>query len=320
MATATSKPKKRKRVAVKNAGSRHCSVLLSVMPDRKPMASPVSIPITPRKRRSTDKNEGADNGRWKRRRELEQKLWAEFKDNPTDELRNKIWVHYQPLVQFLAVRLKSKLPEWVDLQDLIGAGNLGLQAAIRKFNSDLGVRFETYAVSRVRGAMVDAVRRQDWVPRLIRHRNHRLERLIQEMERQLGHAPTEEEISARLGIDPMAYAQLKKELELRAFVPAEEGGDDNGRDSLRLEMVEDRRTVHPSTGLEREEIHKVAAAVLTTVENLVIRQYYFGERSMKQIGEELQVSESRVCQIHTKALTTLRRKLKAYGESCRLGG
>jgi RNA polymerase sigma factor for flagellar operon FliA len=288
------------------------------MVEQKQAKSHVNLPMSPKI--SQDKNPELarvlKKSDWRKKRHVEAKLWEQYKSDPSDRNRNVLWVFYQPLVKFIACRLKTKLPECVDRCDMVSAGNIGLQKAIAKFNPEICVRFETFAVPRLRGAMLDAVRSQDWVPRLIRTRNHQFERVVEELSLRLKRAPTEEEIAFHLGISDDIFQAMKKELEVRTFIPTDDAasGAKSSHDSFRLEMVEDQRITHPSEKMEKEEIGRVAEKVLSAIENAVIKRYYYGGQSMKQIGEALKVSESRVCQIHAKALEILRRKLRAYGE------
>jgi len=254
------------------------------------------------------------------RRHFEDQLWGAYFKGRSEEARNDLWVHYQPLVRYISERLKSKLPECIDIYDLMGSGNIGLQYAITKFEPEVGVRFETYCVPRIRGAILDSIRALDWVPRLIRNKSHQFERIVRELAAQLHREPSEEEIGARLNMNPQEFRELKNELNVRAQISVEgcarENSDD--RDLMRLEMLECRREVEPTRELQREEIRDMALRGLSTKERAVVEQYYFQGRSMKQIGEELELSESRICQIHSQVLDVLRKKFRAYGDSCHL--
>ncbi|HYG75347.1 MAG TPA: FliA/WhiG family RNA polymerase sigma factor [Planctomycetota bacterium] len=254
------------------------------------------------------------------RRHYEDQLWARYFKKRDEDARNALWVHYQPLVRYISERLKTKLPECIDVCDLMGSGNIGLQDAIAKFEPEVGVRFETYCVPRIRGAILDSIRALDWVPRLIRNKSHQYERIVRELAAQLHREPTEEEIAGRLNMSQQEFTDLRKELNVKAQISVEgcakENADD--RDLMRLEMLEHRREVEPTRELQREEIRYIALTGLNTKERAVVEQYYFQGRSMKQIGEELQLSESRICQIHSQVLDVLRKKFRAYHDSCHL--
>jgi RNA polymerase sigma factor FliA len=254
------------------------------------------------------------------RREFEDSLWGKYLKSRSETNRNALWVHYQPLVRYISERLKAKLPECIDVCDLIGAGNIGLQDAISKFDPGMDVRFETYCVPRIRGAILDSIRALDWVPRLIRNKSHQFERIVRELAAELHREPTEDETAKRLNMNLQQFHELQRELDVKAQISVEgcakDGNDE--RDLMRLEMLESRREVEPTRELQREEIRHIALRGLSTKERAVVEQYYFQGRSMKQIGTELRLSESRICQIHSQVLEVLKRKFRAYQESCAL--
>lgn len=295
------------------------SDLLDQDPKRKRVASPVSAPLTYRKPEEAAAKDEAKRGEAKlAKRAQEDAMWADYHADPSDAHRNTLWVYYQSLVRYIGERLKSKLPECVDVGDLVSSGNIGLQDAISKFDPQVGVRFETYCVPRIRGAMLDSIRAIDWVPRLIRNKNHQYERLVRELAAKLGREPSEEEIAKRLKMSMEKLRKLRKELDVKAQISIEGGHSDNAdeRDLLRLEMLEDRTEVEPTRELQREEIREMALRGLHPNEKHVVERYYFEGQSMKQIGAELNLSESRICQIHAQVLDVLRKKFRAYAHSC----
>jgi len=251
------------------------------------------------------------------RRRHEDQLWAAFFKTESADARNELWVYYQSLVKYIAERQKSKLPESVDVQDLMSAGNLGLQDAINKFDPKVGVRFETYCVPRIRGAMLDSIRAADWVPRLIRNKNHKFDKLHRELEAELGREPSDAELGERMSLEPRKLDKLKRELDVKAQISLE-GASDSGdeREVLRLEMLDDGTEFEPTREMQREEIRDMALRGLSANERTVVERYYFQGKSMKQIGDELMLSESRICQIHATVLMYLKRKFKAYEDSC----
>ncbi|HYF51456.1 MAG TPA: FliA/WhiG family RNA polymerase sigma factor [Planctomycetota bacterium] len=252
------------------------------------------------------------------RRKHEQQLWQRYLKTGSEASRNALWVHYQPLVRYISERLKAKLPECIDVCDLMGAGNIGLQDAIQKFDPRMDTRFETYCVPRIRGAILDSIRALDWVPRLIRNKSHQFERCVRELAAELHREPTDEEIARRLNMNMQQLNELKCELDVKAQISVEgcarDGSDE--RDLMRLEMLESRREIEPTRELQREEIREMALRGLNNKERAVVEQYYFQGRSMKQIGSELRLSESRICQIHSQVLEVLKRKFRAYQDSC----
>ncbi len=300
------------------------SDILDKSPHRKKACSPVSAPLTYRKPRTLESGKSTEaksvrSARMEKRR-VEEKLWGAFHKTKSSKSRNALWVHYQSLVRYIAERAKTRLPECIDVNDLISAGNIGLQDAILKFDPERGTRFETFCVPRIRGSMVDSIRAMDWVPRLIRNKSHQFDRLFQEMTTQLGREPMDEELAERLQMDMQKLDKLKKELDVKVQISLEGGNSDNAeeRDLLRLEMLEDKNELNPTRELQREEIRNIALKGLQKNERTVIEQYYFKNRSMKQIGDDLELSESRICQIHAQVLELLRKKFKSYSHSCHL--
>jgi RNA polymerase sigma factor for flagellar operon FliA len=296
------------------------SDILDQRPERKRVASPVNAPLIFHKTQAeqpTDSHQRRTARDAKRR--LESGLWnAWFKDRDEDA-RNALWVHYQGLVRYIADRQKTKLPDCIDVQDLVSAGNMGLLDAINKFDPTKGTRFETYCVPRIRGSMVDSIRAADWVPRLIRNKGHQYDRIVAELATELGREPSDEEVAKRLDIDLGELERLRGELDVKAqisFEGAADGADE--RDLLRLEMLADEDDIEPTQDLQREEIRNMALRGLQHAERWVVEQYYFHNRSMKQIGDDLNLSESRICQIHSQVIELLKRKFRAYEESCEL--
>jgi RNA polymerase sigma factor FliA len=317
----TSKPKK----LTTRKKSKYVSSVLEKGARRLRVSSPVSAPLTFRKpeEASTAAPTPAQAERAKakaQRRRHEDGLWANYASARDEESRNALWVHYQPLVRYIAERLKSKLPECIDVCDLVGSGNVGLQDAIQKFEPEIGVRFETYCVPRIRGAILDSIRALDWVPRLIRNKAHQYERVVRELAAQLRREPTLDEVRGRLKMSQEEFSELQKELNVKAQISVEgcskENADD--RDMLRLEVLENRREEEPTRNLQIEEIREIAVRGLNTKERYVVEQYYFHGQSMKQIGEDMELSESRICQIHSQVLDILRKKFRAYQDSCSL--
>lgn len=247
-------------------------------------------------------------------------VWSEYKADPTEERRNQLIEHYLPLVRSTAERLKSKLPESLDVNDLFSSGILGLMDAVEKFEPERGIRFETYCSLRVRGAILDDLRAADWVPRLVRSKAQQLERVSAELQADLNRPPSDEEISERLGISLDQFHAMRKEVEVRVQVSLEnrwnESADDGDarRDLQPLEMIEDKRQRDPHDSLERKEIRELAIKGLSEKERAVVVMYYFDCLTMKEIGAVLSLSESRVCQIHAQTMALLRDKFTMLGE------
>ena len=254
------------------------------------------------------------------KRQQEDALWSAYQKDPCEDTRNALWVNYQPLVRYISERLKSKLPECIDVNDLMGSGNIGLQDAIAKFDIGIGVRFETYCVPRIRGAILDSIRALDWVPRLIRNKGHQYARAVRELASELHREPREDEIAVRMNLTADEFSELQKELNVRAQISVESCSRENAdeRDLMRLEMLESKRENEPTRDLQRDEIRTIAARGLSDNERCVLQWYYFDGVSMKDIGKRLGLSESRICQIHSQVLEVLRKKFRAYEHSCTL--
>lgn len=229
------------------------------------------------------------------------------------ELSREEIVHkYLHLVKYVAGRISVGLPPNVDLNDLINDGVLGLLDAIEKFDDARGVKFETYAITRINGSILDALRSLDWVPRAVRQHARELERAHQELEAQLGRVPTDEEMAAHMGLDQAEFSRLAQRvrgtsvLSLEEFLPSEKGYEIPLADTLRdgedvVGEIEQREV--------RSEL-KQAVESLPPQERNVIRLYYFEGKTLKEIKGVLEVSESRVSQIHAQAVIRLRRRLQ----------
>ncbi|MHB8140011.1 MAG: FliA/WhiG family RNA polymerase sigma factor [Vulcanimicrobiaceae bacterium] len=227
--------------------------------------------------------------------------------------REEIVHKYLHLVKYVAGRISVNLPPNVELNDLINDGILGLIDAIEKYDDDRGVKFETYAITRINGAILDALRSLDWVPRAVRQRARELERAHQELEATLGRSPTESELAAHLGVTPAELAVILQRvrgtavLSLEEFLPNERGYEIPLVDTLHVDDNDVTAEV---------EQHEVHAALVRAVDGLppqertVIRLYYFEGQTLKEIKSTLGVSESRVSQIHAQAVIHLRRRLR----------
>jgi RNA polymerase sigma factor FliA len=233
-------------------------------------------------------------------------------DLPDFQNREFLITECLPLVKFVAHRISSRLPAHVELDDLIHSGILGLMDAIRKFEPDRNVKFKTYAEQRIRGAILDGLRDLDWVPRSLRRKKKDIETAYHLLEQQHGRAATDEEVAAHLGTTLEELHHSLDELKgvtLGAFVEAGEGGDG---DNL-ISFVPDPDGENPHLLLQARELRTIlkdAVERLPTKERFVVQLYYFEELTMKEIGTLLNITESRVSQLHTKSMLRLRGKLK----------
>lgn len=251
----------------------------------------------------------------KRRAELRE-MWLQFKETGDPDLRGELIEAYLPLVRYTAERLKGKLPQCVDIQEMISAGWIGLINAVDKFDPARGILFETYCSMRIRGAVLDDLRAGDWVPRLIRSKAHKLQKAKLELAFELGREPEDGEIAGRMKLTSSEFYALLKEVEVKAQLPIEggrAGAFDDDDDVRRIDLIEDRSHEHPAEALSLKEMSKIAAKGLSPKERTVLMDYYFEGKTMKEIGKKLGVTESRICQINAHLMKLLRERLKDYG-------
>jgi RNA polymerase sigma factor FliA len=241
-------------------------------------------------------------------------LWQDYRRTADRATRDRLILTYAPLVKFVAGRLGATLPSHVDEQDLVSYGLLGLIGAIERFDPDREIKFETYAIARIKGAIIDELRSLDWVPRSVRTRAREIERAIASLERSLMRAPTDEEIAARLDITMPELEDSLVEISRTSMAALDElwtpsaGGD---QVSL-IDTIEDQSGPDPEISLEQTELKEAlgeAIARLPEREKLVVTLYYYEELTLREIGEVLGVTESRVSQLHTKAVLRLKARL-----------
>jgi RNA polymerase sigma factor for flagellar operon FliA len=243
-------------------------------------------------------------------RETREELWAKFLRTRRRLYKDRLVEAYMPLVRSLAEQLAIRLPRTVDEDDLMGAGVFGLFKAIENFDPGRNVKFETYCRLRVRGAMIDFLRQQDWIPREARNRGSRLAEVIEHMREKLGRDPTELELSRRLRLSLEAMREALTELRFGAMVSLNTPAD-NGRGALdeqQNQLIDE--DAEPPQILQRREMCEVVARELTEVERRLVRAYYFEGLTLKAIGQKEGISESRVCQIHGRMLDRLAERLE----------
>jgi RNA polymerase sigma factor for flagellar operon FliA len=237
--------------------------------------------------------------------------WLEYVDSRSEETRNRLMEHYLPLVKHTAERLATKLPDEVDTDDLISAGVFGLIDAIKAFDLNRGVKFETYCTQRIRGAILDELRSMDWVPRLVRSRTHKLQRARSSLETELGREPTDKELAKRMRLTKAEFTKLRSDARAVGMVSLSRKWfeTDNSRDVREIDVLEDKRSENPREYSEAKDIREWVTRGLSRAERLIIILYYFEEMTMKEIGETLALSESRVSQMHSAILERLRQHL-----------
>ncbi|HEX2937548.1 MAG TPA: FliA/WhiG family RNA polymerase sigma factor [Ruminiclostridium sp.] len=237
-------------------------------------------------------------------------LWKSYRENPDIELRNKIVILYAGLVKSLARRAAAVSGSYVDIDDLVSFGMIGLIKAVEKFIPEKGVTFETYATYRIRGEIIDYMRRNDWVPRGVRKRAQVLEKAAEEFKSETGREPTEEELSVKLGVKKSDIVQAMADSDRVNLVSFEEVIQDS---SIKDDSFVTEET--PESALAKEELVSVLARSIEALperERLVITLYYYEELTLKEISTVLSVSESRVSQIHTRAVKKLKNVLSEY--------
>ncbi|MEO6570137.1 MAG: FliA/WhiG family RNA polymerase sigma factor [Ilumatobacteraceae bacterium] len=238
--------------------------------------------------------------------------WTRWLNRKNAVSRDHLIVHYSPLVKFVAGRIGAGLPNSVDPGDLVSSGVFGLIDAIDRFDPDRGVKFETFAAPRIRGAIYDGLRQLDWVPRSVRSRAREVERAFSQIEHEMGRAPTDEELAAKLHIGEDELARWLASIAATTVGPL----DRAVAAGYEPESVESAGMPHPVTAIEDRELRdvmKVEILKLPEREKLVLSLYYDEGLTLAEIGQVLGVTESRVSQIHTKSVLHLRSRLSAAG-------
>jgi RNA polymerase sigma factor for flagellar operon FliA len=241
-------------------------------------------------------------------------LWQSYKSsNGNAQLREKLILKYLHLVRYVVSRLPITLPISIAQEDLISYGTMGLMEAVERFDPERGLKFETYAVTRIRGAIIDQLRFQDWIPRGVRKRSKELSEAMQRLEAKLGRQPNDDELALELNITKAKLQVLLAESQnLVLSLDDSYGNDSSGTNVTLLDMVEDKNSLDPQGEAEATELRRRLADAIASLperEKLLIALYYHENMTLKEIGEVISVSESRVCQLHAQAILRLRGKL-----------
>ena len=244
-----------------------------------------------------------------------QRLWREYRRTKDQAVRDRLIVTYAPLVKYVAGRLGSGLPAHVDEGDLVSYGLLGLIGAIERYEPDRDIKFETYAMARIKGAIIDELRALDWVPRSVRSRAREIERAIAELEAKVGRAPTDEEIAAKVGISVEELEDSLTDISRSSIAALDElwSASGEGDQISLLDTIEDTSGPRPADALDETETKELVADAISRLperEKLVVTLYYYEELTLREIGEVLGVTESRVSQMHTKAVLRLRSRMQ----------
>jgi RNA polymerase sigma factor for flagellar operon FliA len=242
-------------------------------------------------------------------------LWQEFKASGESRLRERLILHYSPLVKYVAGRVGVGLPPNIEQADLVSYGIFGLIDAIEKFDLERAIKFETYAISRIKGAIIDELRAIDWIPRSVRYKAREVEKAYAALEAKLHRTPTESEVAGELGISLDDLHTIFSQVSFVNVIALDEllnvGGERGDKLSL-VDTLEDTRAEDPVEAFETEETKYLLSRAINTLperEKIVVTLYYYEGLTLAEIGQVLGVTESRICQMHTKAVLQLRAKL-----------
>jgi len=240
-------------------------------------------------------------------------IWEQFHKTRDDYYRNLLMEHYRDLVKYCAERLHSKLPDKVELDDLTSAGIFGLMDAIDAFDPSRGVKFETYCAPRIRGSILDELRSMDWVPRLVRARAHQLAKATHSLEIHLGRKPDEEELAEELDMDMEEFSRLLRDANAASLVSLNTkcGDDDGEKDVREIDVIKDQKSQDPILEAQKRDLKNLLTKGLTRAERLIVVLYYYEEMTMKEIGATLDLSESRVSQMHSSIVARLKAQMNS---------
>ncbi|MDR1956130.1 MAG: RNA polymerase sigma factor WhiG [Treponema sp.] len=244
----------------------------------------------------------------------EDELWVEYRRNRDAKIREHFIKQYAPLVKYVAGKVAIGMPHNVEFDDLVGYGTFGLLDAIEKFDPEKGVKFKTYAVTRIRGAIFDELRSIDWVPRSVRQKTREVEEAIGSLEAQLGRTATDHEIAGSLGMNEGEYLKTMMKISGTSILSLNDvwfSGDENDKVSIG-DSIEAPTSLNPDVIVEKDEIRRVIVEHINELpdkEKKILVLYYYEDLTLKEIGQVLEVTESRVSQLHTKAILRLRAKL-----------
>lgn len=239
-------------------------------------------------------------------------LWTEFHRTRSETIRNYFWEKHLPLVKFISERTYTRLPDEVNLDDLISAGQLGLMESINSFDLSRGVKFETFCANRIRGAILDELRNMDWVPRLVRQRYSKMNSARQKILMEHGREPSREEIAKFLGVEGEEFEKIERDsrpvgtvsINRKAF------NSDGNKEVTEIDVIKDDTQRNPLMETQRRDVKDLITKGLSRAERLIVVLYYYEEMTMKEIGQTLDLSESRVSQMHSSILARLKSQMQ----------
>jgi len=238
--------------------------------------------------------------------------WTIYQKDRPQHIRNYFVERFLPLVRYNAERIYARLPDEVDIEDLMSAGLFGLMDAIDAFDLERGVKFETYCAPRIRGAILDELRSMDWVPRLVRHRTAKVDQARTSLTAQLGRKPTAQEIAGRLGVDEEEYRKLERDSSAVGLVSLNRRcrQSDGSRELREIDVINDETQSDPLSETQRRDLRDLVTKGLSRAERLIVVLYYYEQMTMKEIGATLDLSESRVSQMHSSILARLKAQMQ----------
>ncbi|MDR2761464.1 MAG: FliA/WhiG family RNA polymerase sigma factor [Planctomycetaceae bacterium] len=239
-------------------------------------------------------------------------LWILYKKNPTDQLRNRLIERYMPIVRSRAERIWARLPEGIELDDLISAGNFGLMDAISVFDPSRGIRFEAFCLPRIQGSIVDELRKMDWVPRIVRSKATKLNDAYKNLQIEHGRKPTDMEVADYLNISVEELHQLYAETHNVNISSLDKswGDNDSSKEIREIDVVPDKRSEDPTERLAKIDVIRNFTKGLSKTERMIVILYYYEEFTMREIGAALELSESRVSQMHSAIVDRIKKMYK----------
>jgi len=241
-----------------------------------------------------------------------ERIWESYQQSRCQRLRNFLIEKYLPLVRYNAERIYARLPDEVNIEDLMSAGLFGLMDAIDAFDLERAVKFETYCAPRIRGAILDELRSMDWVPRLVRHRSAKVETARTKIEMETGRKASDDEVAERLGVDDEEFKKLQRDSSAVGVVSLSRNWrqNDGGRELREIDVIRDNRQSNPFIETQRKDLKGLITKGLSRAERLIVVLYYYEEMTMKEIGATLDLSESRVSQMHSSILARLKAQMQ----------
>ncbi len=238
-------------------------------------------------------------------------VWKSFFETREDVYRNQLLENYLPIVKYTSDRIYAKLPDKVELDDLFSAGCFGLMDAVDAFDPERGVKFSTYCTPRIRGAILDELRNMDWVPRLVRSRSHQLERALRTLEAHLGRLPSDDELAKEMELNEVEFTRLQRDANAVGVVSLSNkfSDSDGDKEVQEIDVVRDVKSDDPLIEAQKRDLKGLITKGLSRAEKLIIVLYYYEEMTMKEIGATLDLSESRVSQMHSSIIARLKAQM-----------